>query len=446
MMAVAVSGAGLLLARPLLGAAEVKPTAASQATPQATPQVLPEAKRVFELGKAPGVNMPRFVVLPGAGGPVVRDTETGRMWERAPGSTAYSFTAAKAMCDAKVLGGHSDWRLPRIEELKALLAGPVEAPLPAGHPFTVSGSRWSSTELSATAANYILVTNGNTFIGTRATAYPAWCVRGGGNTAYPNSNPRFTVDGLQVVDTQTGRVWKRASTSLGTWHKVRGECLGHGPGWRLPTMAEMTGLLDMSAPETPKLPAGHPFNNAGTPYDERRNWSLDASSVSAAATLRFRDGAIAAIARSVEGVSRCIKMDLAAAWPLGPVGRFAALPGGGAALDQETRLLWELAPTMTGVQYPTALAACAGRSIGGLSGWRLATLEELTTLIDRDVSGGPKLPAGHPFVGVSGGDYWTTTQQQNGSDMMTVDLGSGLGGHMSKMGGHLIGWCVRPEP
>ena len=120
--------------------------------------------------------------------------------------------------------------------------------------------------------------------------------------------------------------------------------------------------------------------------------------------------------------------------------------GGAAVLDQETRLLWEAAPTMTGVQYPTASAACAGKTLAGLGGWRLPSQEELWTLLDRHVTSGPKLPAGHPFVGIQVGDYWTRTPQPNGSDMLTQDLGSGQSGHMSQMGGQLIGWCVRPEP
>lgn len=438
-----VCGVGLLLARPLL--------AAPQAVPKPK-QVLPEATQARDLmkvtkaGETPTATTTpsggRFDVLPNASGPVVRDNDTGRMWERVPGAGKYTFAAAKAMCDAKSLGGYTDWRLARIEELDALL------PLPAAHPFTLSGyERWSSTEVSATGAYYTLTLNGNLFVGTRATEYAAWCVRGGGNTAYPNSNPRFVVDGMNVTDTQTGRVWKRAPTGVGSWLSARKECLGHGAGWRLPTQAELTGLLDMSAPESPKLPVGHPFLNAWAPYDARKTWALDTTSVSVAKTVRFSDGDTGTADKSAPDIgSRCIKMDLTATWPAGPVGRFTLQAGDAAVLDQETRLLWERAPVTTGVQYPDALAACTGKSIGGIGGWRLPTLDELSTLIDRNITSGVKLPAGHPFVGVVTGDYWSSTMQTSGSDMMTLDLGNGQTGHMSKMGGHLVGWCVRVAP
>ncbi len=430
-----VSGAGLLVARPLLGAPQVK-----KATSQA--ELLQPTRK---LERVPGTTMGgRFVELPQAGGPVVRDNETGRVWQRAPGASKYAFAAAKAACDSKVLGGYSDWRLPRIEELKGLMSGPLEAPLPEGHPFTVSGTYWSSTETSEAGALQILAFNGNMFHDMKTSQHAAWCVRGGGDTAYPNSNPRFQVVGPDVEDTQTGRVWKRQPTSFGGWHAVRLDCRGHGAGWRLPTIAELTGLVDMNAAET-KLPPGHPFLNAWAPYDQRPTWSNDSSSISAAATLRFADGVVGGTDKATpEGMSRCIKMDLGAAWPLGPVGRFALRLGDAAVLDQETRLLWERAPTASGVQYPDAAAACAGKSIAGVGGWRLPTLVEITTLVDRDITSGAKLPAGHPFVGIVAGDYWTTTPHS--SDMKTMDFGNGLPGHMSKMGGHLYGWCVRAEP
>lgn len=434
LVSLTVGSAGLVVASPLL--------AAPKLTKQTTPQV--EVQPARKLEPAAGTGGGRFAVLPQAGGPVVRDNQSGRMWLRAPGTSKYGFAAAKAACDAKVVGGYDDWRLPRIEELKGLLAGPVEAPLPAGHPFTVSGTYWSSTETSDTGALQILVFNGNMFHDMKTSELGAWCVRGGGDTSYPNSNPRFHVIGADVEDAQTGRLWKRQPTGLAGWHAARIECRAHGAGWRLPTIAELTGLLDMNAAET-KLPAGHPFLNAWAPYDQRQIWSNDSSSISAAATLRFADGVVGGADKAAsDGMSRCIKMDLGAAWPLGPVGRFALRLGDAAVLDQETRLLWERAPAASGVQYPDAAAACAGKSIAGVGGWRLPTLVEITTLIDFNVAGGAKLPAGHPFVGIVTGDYWTTTPHT--SDMKTLDLGSGQPSHMSQMGGHLYGWCVRAEP
>ncbi|MGH8607750.1 MAG: DUF1566 domain-containing protein [Gammaproteobacteria bacterium] len=54
---------------------------------------------------------------------------------------------------------------------------------------------------------------------------------------------------------------------------------------------------------------------------------------------------------------------------------------------------------------------CYSRIVGDRLGWRLATIEELASLIDPTQSSPPLLPRGHPFTNVqSGGQlYWSST-------------------------------------
>lgn len=435
--------APLSLMHPSSGAA----SSGSGAQPQAqSQQSTPTPLKKIDLKKLERAEpTSRFTVLPQAGGPMVRDNTTGRVWERVPATTKREWSAAKSACDGKELGGKTDWRLPRVEEVEALLAGPVEAPLPAGHPFTVAAENyWTSTEGSGTAANSVLAINGNTFANPKTTTFASWCVRGGGNTAYPNSNPRFQVVDDTVKDLQTGRVWQRQAVGQSDWFGARSTCRSRGADWRLALREELVGLLDMNAPESPKLPVGHPFLNTWAPYDTQQLWTLASTSATHTATVRFSDGAVASAAKSGTASARCIKMDPTAAWPAGKVGRFQLTLGDRAVLDRETRLLWERAPVVSGVQYPDAAAMCATLTIGGVTGWRLPTLPEIRTLLDLGVTSGVKLPPGHPFVGIAPADYWTTTPHS--SDMKTLDLQSGSDGHMSQMGGHLQSWCVRAEP
>jgi hypothetical protein len=73
-------------------------------------------------------------------------------------------------------------------------------------------------------------------------------------------------DGSAVRDNTTGLVWQRSpSTATSNWDIARVTC--SGPlgdiivgGWRMPSLTEMTSLLDASQFE-PALPLGHPFLN-----------------------------------------------------------------------------------------------------------------------------------------------------------------------------------------
>lgn len=82
---------------------------------------------------------------------------------------------------------------------------------------------------------------------------------------------RFTVlsafGGAAVRDNETGLVWEQApSTATASWFGARLTCadkaVGGRKGWRLPSLPELTSLIDPSvASPGPTLPAGHPFTN-----------------------------------------------------------------------------------------------------------------------------------------------------------------------------------------
>lgn len=389
----------------------------------------------------------RFTIL--QNGTVVRDNTTGREWERNPNLTSKrTWVAAKAVCDGKTLGGRDDWRLPRIEELKGLFSGPVEQPLPGDHPFTIgaSGTVWSSTDTQLTVAMTLLPSNGNAFHDPMTTELGTWCVRGGGNTAYPNTNPRFKVVDKNVEDTLTGRVWARHPEAKSSWYDARWACRAKGAEWRLPTRDEMMGLIDVNAPESPKLPVGHPFVNTWPNFDETPHWTLDSVDASKARGVRLKDGAAVELAKSDATHSAfCVKMTAGANWPAGPVGRFLLHVDGLTVVDQETGLQWERSPTAPGDKWPQIDAACNGKTTGGLSGWRQPTIEELRTLIDTRVATAVKLPINHPFENVTPTEHWSATKLDN-MGIRTLRMSTGQLTQMSQSGASLQGWCVRPAP
>jgi len=71
--------------------------------------------------------------------------------------------------------------------------------------------------------------------------------------------------GEAVKDQKTGLLWEQAPDSFhGVWSEAPGHCraktVGGKQGWRVPTVQELSGLIDRSRHD-PALPEGHPFSN-----------------------------------------------------------------------------------------------------------------------------------------------------------------------------------------
>jgi Protein of unknown function (DUF1566) len=129
-----------------------------------------------------------------------------------------------------------------------------------------------------------------------------------------------------------------------------------------------------------------------------------------------------------------------------------------AVLDRETQLVWEREPL--DLLFPGTLAVavedCYNRIVGGRMGWRLPTLEELTSLLVEAPTTNPEvvraaLPDGHPFIGIRLGDrpesaYWSITAGSstfgtgrftvavNEPEISTIALETDL---------EVVHWCVR---
>jgi len=122
-----------------------------------------------------------------------------------------------------------------------------------------------------------------------------------------------------------------------------------------------------------------------------------------------------------------------------------------AVRDNETGLVWERSPSTTPMIWYDAVSTCWQNDSGNRKGWRLPTIEELSSLVDPSVaSPGPKLPPGHPFQNVQNGglenEYWSTTtgvrNPPDTSQAWVVRFHNGTTGDSGKSGSGFR-WCVR---
>ncbi len=115
-----------------------------------------------------------------------------------------------------------------------------------------------------------------------------------------------------------------------------------------------------------------------------------------------------------------------------------------AVLDKETGLVWERSPDTELSTWFGAFLHCYDREVGGRKGWRLPTVEELTSLVDTTESF-PALPSGHPFSNIihdGQAYYWTATSDATGAnDAWDVNLNGGAVSGVSNGADHA--WCVR---
>ena len=112
-----------------------------------------------------------------------------------------------------------------------------------------------------------------------------------------------------------------------------------------------------------------------------------------------------------------------------------------AVLDKETGLVWDRTPSNSTFNWANAQRHCLGRTVGGRRGWRLPTMEELTTL--QEPAGPPSLPAGHPFSVSPIFLHWSsTTDAVDPAKAHAASFGAGGTFQVDKTVGELV-WCVR---
>ena len=188
---------------------------------------------------------------------IVTDGVTGLVWQQTVPAQRRSWSAAKEACQALVLGGRDDWRLPSRIELVSLIENRRSDPSLdlTAFPFTAGaglGSDWFWTSTPAAGdpakAWYVYFYFGYPDVEEQSSEFAVRCVRGGPTAA---QQPGYEIVGETVRDTGTGLVWQRGLSPTGLdFATATQHCadlvLGDSADWRLPTLTELETLVDDS--------------------------------------------------------------------------------------------------------------------------------------------------------------------------------------------------------
>jgi len=164
-------------------------------------------------------------------------------------------------------GGYANWRLPSIEEIRTLVNASVTSPSTdqAAFPATQGAIYWSSSTVLTNSNNAwtISFTNGFYTGNAKTNSYHTRCVAGGGGVYQPaladNGNGTIT-------DSTNGLLWAKCSLDGGgailpyasnctgtvgtiTWQNALQNCTNlvfANRSWRLPSLAELTSIIDMT--------------------------------------------------------------------------------------------------------------------------------------------------------------------------------------------------------
>ena len=88
--------------------------------------------------------------------------------------------------------------------------------------------------------------------------------------------------------------------------------------------------------------------------------------------------------------------------------RFTFVLDGAGVRDNQTGLVWEQSPDRIFERWSASIERCKTKRVGGQTGWRAPTIDELKSLADLTQKD-PALPQGHPFSNIKSAIYWSAT-------------------------------------
>jgi hypothetical protein len=207
-------------------------------------------------------------------------------------------------------------------------------------------------------------------------------------------------------DDVSGLIWSKAVFEASKWDEANDACVKNqvglnGEGWRLPTVMELTGIVDYSRPDcpmwSPKLGAECP--------SEKELWS---------STMCLKCGWENEWFFTVYVSTGIVKEEHYGFWPnfrcvrgpipQGPESRFT-VTGDGTIADGVTGLLWQPGADCGGCDWKKALAHCQAKG----EGWRLPDVKELMSVMAFEAD---NCPMWNPVFGNKCPDekkYWTGT-------------------------------------
>lgn len=235
-----------------------------------------------------------------------------------------------------------------------------------------------------------------------------------GDADEPSCNPRSYTDlGSGIVrDDVTGLMWQQATApgitgGTYTWQEAADYCasltLGDYADWRLPTLSELTTLIDNGiASPGPMIDTTFFPDTAALAY-----WSATANASGTGyvwfvsfdyGTVLFGSNTGTAYVRAVRGE---------------PCGSSFTDNGDGTVTDSATGLMWEQATGLAAATWEEAKAYCQSLTLGEQSDWRLPTRNELQTIVDY-TRYNPSVSTGF-FPAAVSSNYWCLTSDAGDS-------------------------------
>ncbi len=212
--------------------------------------------------------------LPAVEGDVAEDSLTGLIWQRvlpdtyagctggSPSGSLCSFSEAGSYCEDLVYGGHDDWRLPNIYELRSLLDYGHGSPTISQRAFPntpVDGKGFYTSTPTHTdifprdETWYVDFTDGRSGVVETSPTRDVRCVRGSDYFPVENAE-RYqktgNVDNV-ILDTETGLQWIQQThvpAQEMSWQHALSYCeelvKDEYTDWRLPTILELSSLVN----------------------------------------------------------------------------------------------------------------------------------------------------------------------------------------------------------
>ena len=248
----------------------------------------------------------------------------------------------------------------------------------------------------------------------------AWSVPDTGDPNDPTCNPpSYNNLGNGIIkDNANSLMWQEATApGTYTWDQAISYCAGLDLGgysdWRLPTIQELSTLVDTSiSPPGPTIRV-HFHSTVGHGY-----WSStsDVNDAGNAWGVNFYNGDVYDYGKTYGNNVRAVRG--------GSLNNIFVDNNDGTITDNSTGLMWEKLTGAITYTWDQAKAYCDNLSLGGKSDWRLPTRNELQTLVDY----GRYNPAINTtfFPDALASDYWSSTTYAYGADKAWhVYFGSG---------------------
>ncbi len=212
----------------------------------------------------------------------VLDDVTGLVWQKAvPTSQAYAWSAAKGYCSSLTLAGLT-WHLPTRIELLSLVDPTTAAAMdttffsPPGGKYTWTSTPWVVSQIATKPQDAWMVNfGGGGGLTSNAAAQTgveyARCVSSPEVTPLPDPHYVQVARG-EVEDVETKLVWVQASNGAAVSQAdAIAYCKGlalNGHTWRLPSLGELSTLVDDDPAITKVSPAIDPCVFADTPDNQ----------------------------------------------------------------------------------------------------------------------------------------------------------------------------------